>query len=321
MTRTTGIRGRARRPLPRVAAVLPFAVLLGVGGAAAQGNLDFGGGSFEAPQPRQERADPAKPGSGSAFEGSFGDGSFGNGAQQPQQPQPQRSKRRRRRPDRPASPSASRAARSATTAGCSRRHRRRRRRRGRRRAGSNSRRRPGRAGRQRPEQGQPPTGDGQAQEARIDPQIAVFETRDFGVQPTGQLRRGEFHAPTPTSMPGAQLITTEQLVQAMLAKQQMVVVDVLGADYTLPGAYAAPGMAAGGDFGDRVQQQTRQWLQQVTRGDDAMPVVVLCSDPMCWMSYNAGLRAVAAGYTRVYWYRGGHQAWEMAGLPTVPASF
>ncbi|MFZ4122564.1 MAG: rhodanese-like domain-containing protein [Caulobacterales bacterium] len=35
----------------------------------------------------------------------------------------------------------------------------------------------------------------------------------------------------------------------------------------------------------------------------------------CWESYNAVLRAQAAGFTRVYWYRGGLRSWEEAQLP------
>ena len=31
----------------------------------------------------------------------------------------------------------------------------------------------------------------------------------------------------------------------------------------------------------------------------------------------AALRAVAAGYGKVYWYRGGAEAWMAAGLPTA----
>jgi len=31
----------------------------------------------------------------------------------------------------------------------------------------------------------------------------------------------------------------------------------------------------------------------------------------------AALRAVAAGYGKVYWYRGGIEAWTAAGLPTA----
>jgi adenylate cyclase len=30
---------------------------------------------------------------------------------------------------------------------------------------------------------------------------------------------------------------------------------------------------------------------------------------------NLALRIAALGYTNVYWYRGGREAWEVAGLP------
>ena len=30
---------------------------------------------------------------------------------------------------------------------------------------------------------------------------------------------------------------------------------------------------------------------------------------------NLALRLVALGYTKIYWYRGGLEAWEVAGLP------
>jgi rhodanese-related sulfurtransferase len=152
-------------------------------------------------------------------------------------------------------------------------------------------------------------------------QLAAFETRDFGVPPTQALRQGEFHAPTPTAIPGAQLITTANLANAMNQGVQMLVIDVLGGQYALPNAYPAGVMAQGGDFSDRVQQQTVQWLQQVTGGQKGVPIVIYCSDPMCWLSYNASLRAVNAGYTNVYWYRGGVQAWQMAGLPTQPGGY
>ena len=95
----------------------------------------------------------------------------------------------------------------------------------------------------------------------------------------------------------------------------------LGAEYSLPGAYSAQGLAAAGSFQDRTQQQATAWLGQITGGQRDVPIVIFCSDPMCWLSYNGVLRTVNAGYTNVYWYRGGLQSWQMAGLPLHPAGF
>ncbi|MCA0871118.1 hypothetical protein LCL97_09785 [Seohaeicola saemankumensis] len=155
----------------------------------------------------------------------------------------------------------------------------------------------------------------------IDPQIQAFEGRDYGVQPTAQLRSGRMHAPTPTSLPGAAVVSTQGLAEAIESGMDLVLIDVLGSDYSLPDALMAPALANSGHFRDRLQQQAGQWLQQVTGGETDMPIVLYCSDPMCWLSYNATLRTVAAGYTNVYWYRGGLQAWQMAGLRLVPAGF
>lgn len=155
----------------------------------------------------------------------------------------------------------------------------------------------------------------------LDPQILAFESRDFGVPPTQQLRQGQFHAQTPTSLPGGNVVSTEGLANAMNGGMQMVLIDVLGSNYTLPNAYVARELASAGSLNDRTQQRASQWLGQITGGQADMPIVVFCSDPMCWLSYNASLRAVAAGYNNVYWYRGGLQAWQMAGLALGPAGY
>ena len=114
-------------------------------------------------------------------------------------------------------------------------------------------------------------------------------------------------------------VSEQRLGKALAAGQQMLLIDVLGAAYSLPGAVVAPTLASPGSFEDRIQQQAAHWLDKVTGGRRDAPIVLYCSDPNCWLSYNAALRTVAAGYTNVYWYRGGLQAWQMAGLQVVPS--
>lgn len=171
----------------------------------------------------------------------------------------------------------------------------------------------------------PDTGQGteqaEAPAISVDPQVLAFEARDFGVPPTGNLHNGMMHAPTPTYVPGAEVVSTEGLANAVAEGLDMVVVDVLGQDYALPNAWVIPEMAASGHFGDRVQQQTVQWLAQVTGQVADYPIILYCADPHCWLSYNATLRVVAAGYTNVYWYRGGITAWQMAGFPVYPSGY
>jgi rhodanese-related sulfurtransferase len=47
----------------------------------------------------------------------------------------------------------------------------------------------------------------------------------------------------------------------------------------------------------------------------AAPVIFQCNGPECWKSYKATVTAVRAGYTRVYWFRGGYPEWRVAGYP------
>lgn len=155
----------------------------------------------------------------------------------------------------------------------------------------------------------------------VDPQLIASEGRDYGIPPSQQLRQGDFHGPTPTSIPGAQVVSTQVLAGALQSGQQIFLTDVLGADYSLPNAFVAPVLASGGGFDDRTQQQATQWLRQITGGNSGAIIVLYCSDPMCWLSYNATLRTVAAGYGNAYWYRGGLQAWQMAGLQLYPTGF
>jgi ABC-type phosphate/phosphonate transport system substrate-binding protein/rhodanese-related sulfurtransferase len=52
------------------------------------------------------------------------------------------------------------------------------------------------------------------------------------------------------------------------------------------------------------------------------PVIFACNGPECWKSYKSCVTAVKAGYTQVYWFRGGFPEWAAKGYPveSVPAS-
>ena len=45
------------------------------------------------------------------------------------------------------------------------------------------------------------------------------------------------------------------------------------------------------------------------------PVVFLCNGPECWKSYKASRAALAAGYPKIYWFRGGMPEWREKRLP------
>jgi rhodanese-related sulfurtransferase len=45
------------------------------------------------------------------------------------------------------------------------------------------------------------------------------------------------------------------------------------------------------------------------------PAIFFCNGPECWKSYKASRAAVAAGYPKVYWFRGGMPEWREKRLP------
>ena len=145
-------------------------------------------------------------------------------------------------------------------------------------------------------------------------QRADPERQDLGVAPTSQLHTGAMHGPTPASIPGGQVVTT-QGVKALIDGRQapFLLLDILGGPQVIPGAQSAVPAAQPGSFQDATQQQFGQFLQQATRGNKEVALVLYCQSRECWMSYNAALRAINLGYRNVLWYRGGIEAWQAAG--------
>ena len=50
--------------------------------------------------------------------------------------------------------------------------------------------------------------------------------------------------------------------------------------------------------------------------DKAAPLVLFCNAGECWKSYKAAVTAQKAGYSKIYWMRGGFPEWLAKGLPT-----
>ncbi len=143
------------------------------------------------------------------------------------------------------------------------------------------------------------------------------EDSDFGVPPTRELRLTDYAAPTPRAVPGARTIRTPQL-QAWLgrdAPMRPLLIDVIGGEGhdSIPGAIWLPGAGRGRAFDDAVQAQLAKTLEAITGRIRTRPLVFFCASENCWLSYNAALRAAALGYSEVYWYRGGIEAWTSAG--------
>lgn len=144
------------------------------------------------------------------------------------------------------------------------------------------------------------------------------EDKDFGISPVSRPKRAPYHAPTPTQIPGATVIKTVDLKRLIDTNRQAVIVDVLTtrnpspSRATIPGAVWLP-KAGDGDFFAAEKERFAAVLHKLTAGETGRPLVFLCLNSECWLSYNASLHAIEAGYTNVLWYRGGSDAWAAAG--------
>ncbi len=147
------------------------------------------------------------------------------------------------------------------------------------------------------------------------------EFRDYGVSPQTGLQ-SNVGSPTPTSIPGAAVVGTAALIDELRGggADRFRLVDVLTSSGhpSLPGAVHLPQAGTPGSVDDAVQRDVAQALARLTDGRKAFPLVFFCGGTQCWLSYNASLRALAAGHTNVFWYRGGLDAWTAAGQPLEP---
>jgi len=113
----------------------------------------------------------------------------------------------------------------------------------------------------------------------------------------------------PAQLAGARLITTAQMVQVMRARDagqlRFDLIDARGCtdEPTIPGAACL----------------SPNNLDSLEERDPSRSgeIVIFCHDGRCPMSYQLAAQAVQAGYTGVFWYRGGINAWTAGGNPTA----
>jgi TolB-like protein/Flp pilus assembly protein TadD len=141
------------------------------------------------------------------------------------------------------------------------------------------------------------------------------EEADFGVTADDRLHN-EAAGPTPTMAPGVRTIRTGDL-SSLLANGRPVVIDTLAYSWgrSIPGAVGLKFSGLGGDVADEAQDRLRRKMIELTGGDLDRPVVAVGWNSERFDGRNLALRLTALGYTQVYWYRGGREAWEVAELP------
>lgn len=125
------------------------------------------------------------------------------------------------------------------------------------------------------------------------------------------------HAPTtPLKLPGATVVTAEKARELM--GQGAVLVDVrVGHEYAsehIRGAASIPYKERSAKHVNYDASKDSFDLSRLPK-DKKAAVIVYCNAGECWKSYKASRAALKAGYSRVYWLRGGIPEWKEKGLP------
>jgi adenylate cyclase len=68
---------------------------------------------------------------------------------------------------------------------------------------------------------------------------------------------------------------------------------------------------------DAKRQAFKVLVDHLVRGDRTRRVITFPWNAAFWDARNLALDLVALGYTNVSWYRGGLEAWDVAGLPVT----
>ena len=89
---------------------------------------------------------------------------------------------------------------------------------------------------------------------------------------------------------------------------------------SIPTAVGLKFCGLGGSFTDGLQERLGSKIRMLTAGDLNRPIVAVGWNSERFDGRNLALRLVALGYTQVYWYRGGREAWEANGLPEKEVS-
>jgi PQQ-dependent catabolism-associated CXXCW motif protein len=141
-------------------------------------------------------------------------------------------------------------------------------------------------------------------------------------------RQSDYRAPTPATLKGARVLTTEEAAAMWRAGQAAFIdglpqaprpknlpADVVWRDkprFDIPGSLWLPDTGYG-ELAPVMLDYFRRGLDKALSGGPR-PLVFYCLKD-CWMSWNAAKRALALGYTNVAWYPDGADGWAAAGLP------
>ena len=112
---------------------------------------------------------------------------------------------------------------------------------------------------------------------------------------------------SPETIDGTHKIEAEGLIQLVIQNENQIIIDSrISSDRKL-------GYIAGSVSLPDTDTNCESLARLIPEKSD--PVIFYCNGPSCRRSDNAVVIAVDCGYTNVYWFRGGIEAWKANNYP------
>ena len=117
--------------------------------------------------------------------------------------------------------------------------------------------------------------------------------------PSDDVLHTDYWSPTPITVPGARTIRTPDL-QKLLEEQKALVLDTNRWGPSIPGAVGLWGAGIGGSLSDEYQDRLGRKMQQLTRGDRALPIVAMAFNSERYQGRNLALRSLPRSVTTAF---------------------
>ncbi len=144
-----------------------------------------------------------------------------------------------------------------------------------------------------------------------------------GVPEPEGYRTSDYRTPVPVTLKGAKVITADE-AETLLAAKEAIFIDVFPRPpkppnlpagtvwrdpqhLSIAGTHWLPNVGYG-VLSPEFEAYFKTRMEKLTGGDKHKPVAFFCLKD-CWMSWNAGKRAMSWGYSRVIWFPEGNDGW------------
>jgi adenylate cyclase len=152
----------------------------------------------------------------------------------------------------------------------------------------------------------------------------VSEDVDTGLPMTEGVRSANLIDRTPIGAPGVSTIKTSEL-RALIGDGEASASGELPLllstncgnclRVAIPGTNFVPDAYRNGVLSAAKRQALKALIDQLLRGDRTRRVITSSWNAAFWDARNLAIELAALGYPNVSWYRGGLEAWDVAGLP------